>query len=163
MKWRWAVPAIVAVAVSASTIARAQAPAAAETFDAVWSIVRDHHFDPAFDVARWNVVRQELRPKALAAQTPGELRSVLADMLGRLGLSHFAVIPSSPDTAGDRADLSGEPGLDVRLINNQLVVTAIDGRCRRSPRLDRATDWPDAAVVARRCDSRRPSRTARSA
>jgi carboxyl-terminal processing protease len=126
MKWRWAVPAIVAVAVSASTIARAQAPAAAETFDAVWSIVRDHHFDPAFDVARWNAVREELRPKALAAETPGELRSVLADMLGRLGLSHFAVIPSSPDTAGDRADLSGEPGLDVRLINKQLVVTAVD-------------------------------------
>jgi carboxyl-terminal processing protease len=127
MKCRWAAAAIVAVAVvSASTVTRAQAPAAAETFDAVWSIVRDHHFDPAFDVTRWNAVRDELRPKALAAKTPGELRAVLADMLGRLGLSHFAVIPSSPDSPGDRADLTAEPGFDVRVLDKQLVVTSVD-------------------------------------
>jgi len=124
---RWAAPWIVLGAVAASAISgTAQAPAAAETFDAVWSIVRDHHFDPAFDVGRWNAIRDELRPKAVAARTPGELRLVLADMLGRLGLSHFAVIPSSADTPGDRADVSGEPGLDVRVIRKQLVVTRVD-------------------------------------
>jgi carboxyl-terminal processing protease len=127
MKMRWAVPLVVAGAVAASAFAGAgQAPAAAETFDAVWTIVRDHHFDPGFDVARWDAIRDELRPKALAARTTGELRAVLADMLGRLGLSHFAVIPSSPDAAGDRTDLSGEPGLEVRLIHKQLVVTSVE-------------------------------------
>jgi len=127
MKCRWAAAAILVVAVvSASTVTRAQAPAAAETFDAVWSIVRDHHFDPAFDITRWNAVRDELRPKALAANTSGELRAVLADMLGRLGLSHFAVIPSSPDSPGDRADLTAEPGFDVRVLDKQLVVTSVD-------------------------------------
>lgn len=127
MTLRWAAPWVVLGAVAASAISgTAQAPAAAETFDAVWSIVRDHHFDPAFDVGRWNAIRDELRPKAVAARTPGELRIVLADMLGRLGLSHFAVIPSSADTPGDRADVSGEPGLDVRVIRKQLVVTRVD-------------------------------------
>jgi carboxyl-terminal processing protease len=127
MKFRWTAAAVVvAAAVSTSTVIRAQAPAAVETFDAVWSIVRDHHFDPAFDLTRWNAVRDELRPKALAANTPGELRAVLADMLGRLGLSHFAVIPSSPDSPGDRADLTAEPGFDVRVLDKQLVVTSVD-------------------------------------
>jgi carboxyl-terminal processing protease len=99
---------------------------AAETFEAVWTIVRDSHFDPAFDRARWDRIGAELRPKAAGAKTPGELRAVLADMLGRLGLSHFAVIPSTPDSASDRANLSGQPGFDIRLIGKQIVVTDVD-------------------------------------
>lgn len=104
----------------------AQAPAAAETFDKVWTIVRETAFDKSFDQADWDRVREELRPKAVAAKTPGELRGVLSDMLSRLGLSHFAVIPSSPDSAGDTVDLSGQPGFDVRLIKGRLLVTDVD-------------------------------------
>jgi carboxyl-terminal processing protease len=99
---------------------------AGETFDAVWKIVKDGHFDPAFDVATWDRVGAELRPKAVEAKTPGELRAVLANMLGRLGLSHFAVSPSTPDNPGDHANLSGQPGFDVRLIDRQLVVSSVD-------------------------------------
>jgi carboxyl-terminal processing protease len=113
-------------AASAVVAVPAQAPEAAATFDKVWTIVRDTHFDPAFDRSTWDRVREELRPKAVAAKTPGELRSVLRDMLGRLGLSHFAVIAASPDTPNDRGDLSGQPGFDVRLIDKQLVVTSVD-------------------------------------
>ena len=99
---------------------------AGETFDAVWQIVKDGHFDPAFDVAKWDRVGADLRPKAIEARTPGEFRAVLADMLGRLGLSHFAVIPSTPDGPGDHLNFSGEPGFDVRLIDRQLVVSSVD-------------------------------------
>jgi carboxyl-terminal processing protease len=99
---------------------------AGETFDAVWKIVKDGHFDPAFDVAKWDRVGADLRPKAIQAKTPGEFRAVLADMLGRLGLSHFAVIPSTPDGPGDSGNLSGQPGFDVRLIDRQLVVSSVD-------------------------------------
>jgi len=114
------------LALPAAAAAFAQTPAAAETFDKVWSIVRDTAFDKSFDSAAWDRVRLELRPKAIAATTPGELRAVLADMLGRIGLSHFAVIPSTPDAPGDAVDLSGQPGFDVRLINGQLLVTSVD-------------------------------------
>lgn len=106
--------------------ASAETYRAAETFDAVWTIVRDSHFDPAFDRTKWDLVGRELRPKAVAAPTPGEFRAVLADMLGRLGLSHFAVIPGSPDGPSDHTDLSGQPGFDVRLVDRQLVVTTVD-------------------------------------
>jgi carboxyl-terminal processing protease len=112
-------------AVLLGTAVFAQAPAAVETFDAVWTIVRDNHFDPAFDKAKWDQAKAELRPKAAAAKTSGELRGVLAELLGRLGLSHFAVVPSSSDGSG-AIDLSGQPGLDVRLIGRQLVVTSVD-------------------------------------
>jgi carboxyl-terminal processing protease len=115
------------LATAASVVAlSAQAPEAAATFDKVWTIVRDTHFDPSFDRVTWDRARDELRPKAVAAKTPGELRAVLRDLLGRLGLSHFAVIPGSPDSPVDRTDLSAQPGFDVRLIDKQLVVTSVD-------------------------------------
>ncbi|HTM27696.1 MAG TPA: S41 family peptidase [Vicinamibacterales bacterium] len=115
-----------AATLAAGALVSAQAYQAAETFDAVWKIVRDTHFDPSFDAAKWDLVRTELRPKAVAAKTPGELRAVLRDMLGRLGLSHFAVIPSSPDTVDDHRISEAQPGFDVRLVGRELVVSSLD-------------------------------------
>ena len=121
---RWFAAAVLVLAAVAAPAAEVYK--AAETFDAVWTIVRDSAFDPSFDRAAWDRIKVELRPKALAATTPGELRAVLRDMLGRLGLSHFAVIPATPDTPTDPVDLSAEPGFDTRLIDHQLVVSSIE-------------------------------------
>src|SRR3954469_19427841 len=113
-------------AVAAQSAAAPSTEKAAETFDAVWTIVRDSHFDPSFDRAQWDRVNEELRPKAIAARSPGELRKVLAEMLGRLGLSHFAVIPGTPDNPSQYVDLHGQPGFEVRLIGHQLVVITVE-------------------------------------
>jgi carboxyl-terminal processing protease len=125
---RRAAAAVVAalLALPAAAVVLAQTPFAAETFDKVWTIVRDSAFDKSFDPAEWDRVREQLRPKAVAAKNPGELRAVLADMLGRIGLSHYAVIPSTPDAPGDAVDLSGQPGFEVRLIKGKLLVTTVD-------------------------------------
>jgi carboxyl-terminal processing protease len=125
---RRAAAAVVAalLALPAAAVVLAQTPFAAETFDKVWTIVRDSAFDKSFDPAEWDRVREQLRPKAIAAKNPGELRAVLADMLGRIGLSHYAVIPSTPDAPGDAVDLSGQPGFEVRLIKGKLLVTTVD-------------------------------------
>jgi carboxyl-terminal processing protease len=108
----------------------AQAPQAAETFDAAWTIIKNTHFDKTMNGLNWDAVRDELRPRATTAKTPTELRAVIRDMLGRLGLSHFALIPSGPETTSDgnttSGDTSGDPGIDVRLIDHELVITAVD-------------------------------------
>lgn len=111
---------------AAGAVVSAQTYKAAETFDYVFNIVRDTDFDPSFETAKWDRVGKELRPKALAAATPGEFRAVLRDMLGRLGLSHMAVIPASPDSPSDHRSGSSQPGFDVRLIGKQLVVSSVD-------------------------------------
>lgn len=118
--------ALAIVALGAGAALSAQNYKAAETFDAVWSIVRDTNFDPSFDRAKWDAVNKELRPKAVAAATPGDLRAVLRDMLGRLGLSHFAIIPATPDSPSDHRSGGSEPGFDVRLIDRELVVSSVD-------------------------------------
>jgi carboxyl-terminal processing protease len=121
--------ALSAVLILASGAIRpgAQVPQGIETFEAAWRIIRDSHFDTAMNGLDWDAVSRELRPKAEAAGTPGELRAVIRDMLGRLGQSHFALLPASADSAADAAkDLSGTPGFDVRLLDGDLVVTNVE-------------------------------------
>ena len=127
MRWPRAIAAAIAV-VCASAVGAAQAPQAAETFDAAWTIIKNTHFDKTMNGLNWDAVRDELRPRAAAAKTSAELRTVIRDMLGRLGLSHFALIPSGSEASGNTAsgDASGDPGIDVRLIGRDLVVTQVD-------------------------------------
>lgn len=63
-----------------------------QTFDAVWRLVDETHFDPDLNGVDWAGVRDELRPRAARAADERELRLVLQDMIDRLGQSHFAVI-----------------------------------------------------------------------
>ena len=126
-RWTTAACAIAAAALTAGALG-AQAPQAAETFDAAWTVVRDRHFDTALNGVDWNAVRDELRPRAAAARTTTELRAVLRDMLGRLGQSHFAIIPATADAGGGpgaAAEGSGDPGFEVRLVDRDIIVTEV--------------------------------------
>jgi carboxyl-terminal processing protease len=115
----------------AAAAAVAQVPLAAETFDAAWTIIRDTHFDKTMNGLDWEAVRRELKPRAAAAKTDGELRAVIREMLGRLGLSHFALIPSTADSPmgpgrAGAASGSADPGFDVRLVDRDLLVTKVN-------------------------------------
>jgi carboxyl-terminal processing protease len=118
--------AALAAALACVAYPHAQVPLGVETFDAAWTVIRDTHFDPAMNGVDWNSVKTELRPKAVAARTDGELRAVVRDMLSRLGQSHFALIPAGADvsTAG-KSDLSGHVGFDTRLVGRDIVVTRV--------------------------------------
>jgi carboxyl-terminal processing protease len=114
------------LAIAAVALPGAQATHGVETFDAAWTIVRDSHFDPGMNGVDWNAVKTELRPKAVAAKNDDELRRVIREMLGRLGQSHFALIPASADSStGGKSDLTADPGFESRLIDRTLVVTRL--------------------------------------
>lgn len=122
-------------------------------FDRMWDIVNETHFDTTFNGTDWNAVRDELRPQAADAQNRREIRSVMNDALGRLGQSHFGIIPDAPAApvapaeSNVQADESSVPqsatdavipdqtasdgngnadtGIDVRIIDGQAVVSSI--------------------------------------
>jgi carboxyl-terminal processing protease len=119
-------PLVLAGVLASAHAVTAQAPKALETFDAAWRIVKDTHFDASMNGVDWDAVRDELRPRVGGTRNDGELRALIRDMLGRLGQSHFALIPSSPDTPKENADLSGDPGFDFRLSGRDALVTAVD-------------------------------------
>lgn len=110
--------------------ALAQAPDPSErlaAFDTAWRLVRDTHFDPTFNGVDWNQVRDDLRPRAATASTDDALRGVIRDMLARLGQSHFVLLPASAvDTREDGVvDATGDAGVDVRLLDGRVVVSAV--------------------------------------
>ena len=118
--------ALAAAGVWLSAQSASSAVKGSETFDAAWKIIRDSHFDPKMNGVDWQAVRSELSPRAARARTESELRDVIRDMLGRLGLSHFALIPSGGDAASTPVDLGGDPGFDVRLAGQEFIVTNVD-------------------------------------
>jgi carboxyl-terminal processing protease len=99
------------------------------TFDSAWSRIATTHFDPGMGGVDWEGVRTELRPSAAAAPSQDSLRTVLVEMLSRLGESHFALVPSGSAPAFEAPESSGggggDPGIDVRWIEESLVVTSV--------------------------------------
>ena len=101
------------------------------TFDDVWGTVKDNHFDPELNGVDWDAVREELRPQAAEASTQSELRDVVNDMLGRLGQSHFGMMPRSalPALDGDaddvHDDVAGDLGFDVRPVDGDILISRV--------------------------------------
>ncbi len=122
------------VATSAVSLASQPVSDPLVTFDSAWSIIGRTHWDTTYNGVNWTALRAELRPRAGAARTTGELRGILSDMLGRLRQSHFSIIPrelsdATGATSGGSAagpDRSGSTGMDVRWIDSSIVVAQID-------------------------------------
>lgn len=158
-----------------ATVSRAGEPAGdgAALFDSAWTLIRRSHWDTTYNGVDWNAVRAELRPRAAAARTRGELRGVLVEMTGRLKQSHFTIIPqevadaATASTAAAETGPSGTPGFDIRLLDGRLVVSSIDtagpafaqgvrtgwtleavAGCPLAPRLARLPKHDDARLTA---------------
>lgn len=127
---------IFTIALACATLAAAQPVLTAEqkrlnleSFEFIWSTIRDQYWDPTFGGVNWNAVRDEFRPRIERAATMPETRSLMGQMLGRLGKSHFAIIPA--DVYGDLdshddAGGTGTTGIDVRVLEGHAIVTSVE-------------------------------------
>jgi carboxyl-terminal processing protease len=100
-----------------------------QSFDQVWTTIRDKHWDPDMGGLDWEGLRAELRPDVEKASTVDEARAVMRDLIQRLGQSHFGIIPH--EVYDELAGLAGEgardgtTGLDVRVIDGVALVTSV--------------------------------------
>lgn len=122
-------------AVAVTTATAAQSPASSEglaLFDEVWKTINDSFYDPTFGGLSWTSVRDELRPKAAAANSTDDARAVVNEMLGRLKRSHFALLSGSA-TGDDDMVLKGDATveIDFRIAGNEVIVTDTSHRRRR--------------------------------
>ncbi|HSA56855.1 MAG TPA: S41 family peptidase [Gemmatimonadaceae bacterium] len=67
-----------------------------EVFRQAWSYLRDNFYDERMHGADWNAVAQQVRPHVAGAQTPDEMRRILALMVGELNASHLGVSGPNP-------------------------------------------------------------------
>mgnify|MGYP002381389625 CR=1 FL=1 len=79
----------------------------------------------------WQKVHDELLPKVQAAPTMNKARAVMRDMIGRLKLTHFGIVPAEVyDRLGHASKHgsgnSGDPGFDIRILDGRAVVHWIE-------------------------------------
>jgi carboxyl-terminal processing protease len=121
----------------AEGLSQAERDANMQSFEQVWTTVRDKHWDPKFNGVDWQAIHNELKPKMEAAKTMDAARDVLNDMVGRLKQTHFGIFPGEVyhDIDGkDTTHIADEPssdeaetGISVRVIEGRAVVTEVEG------------------------------------
>ncbi|MFY7953960.1 MAG: S41 family peptidase [Armatimonadaceae bacterium] len=101
-----------------------------KVFDAVWTKVRDTHWDPTYGGVDWNKIRTRYAPKVAAVKSDGAFYQLIQTMLGELGQSHFHIIPPeayvASDTTGGVRDGDGATGMTIGLVDGRAVVMAVD-------------------------------------
>ena len=91
-----------------------------DSFDYVWKTIREKHWSLPAGLD-WNKTKDELRPKVETAETREQARAVIREMIGRLHQSHFNILPEDVyDSLHEAAE--GQPGFDLRIIDDQVVV-----------------------------------------
>ena len=95
------------------------------SFELVWSTVRDRNPDPALNGLDWQAVHDSFKPRIVRAQSPEAVRDILREMIGKLGVSHYAIIPGDLYSAiGDApAPGSGDASAGIETV-------IVDGRSR---------------------------------
>jgi carboxyl-terminal processing protease len=111
---------------------------ALETFDEVWRIVNETHFDTNFNGHSWPDVKTRFRPRVAAARSHSEVREIIQEVLKLLDVSHLSIVPgelSDPEEAKGKKESgleqaeeaeSGTLGLEVRYQGQDLVVTHVE-------------------------------------
>ena len=84
------------------------------SFELVWSTVRDHNPDPQFHGLDWQAVHDSYRAKVEAAKSVAEVRGVMREMVGKLGMSHYAIVS---DERYKAVPASGSEGTAVQFGN----------------------------------------------
>ena len=89
------------------------------TFDQIWQLVQDKHWDPAeLERTGWTRLRAEYRPKVEAATTPAEARGYMREMIQALKLSHFHI--SGGDATEEAVSYGdGRPPFDIAIIDGR--------------------------------------------
>lgn len=100
-----------------------------ESFDVVWTTIRDTHWDPSIVGDKWTEARDRLRPLVQAATNARDARAVIEKLLTELEQSHFGIIPSEAyQSVEERTSAGGNgySGISPRWVESSLVIAMID-------------------------------------
>jgi carboxyl-terminal processing protease len=98
-----------------------------ESFEKVWTTIRDQHWEQKPGGLDWDAIHAEYLPKMQQTETMDQARAVLRDMLGRLHQTHFAILPRDlyDNLNGPVAGAAGTgmPGFEIRVIDGHVIVS----------------------------------------
>lgn len=96
------------------------------SFDRVWTAIRDTHWEARPGGLDWQAIREEYRPRVERARSTEEARAAMQEMLARLKQTHFAIVPAAVYAELEEDGGEASAGLDLRVLQGQAVVTAVD-------------------------------------
>src|ERR1035438_4121124 len=104
-----------------------------DSFEKVWTTIRDKHWEKNPGGLDWDAIHAEFRPKVERAKNIDEVRGLLKEMLSRLHQTHFGILPATVyEAVGDLEAAnsgilgSGSTGIDLRVLDGHAVVTEVD-------------------------------------
>lgn len=103
-----------------------------EIFEQVWNNVNEHFYDPNFNGVDWEKKHLEYKTKIENCDNTDTLFLLLNKMLFELNSSHCGVglLTELDQAVSPYIFSNGEIGIDIRIIENQIVVTRV---LRNSP------------------------------
>jgi carboxyl-terminal processing protease len=97
-----------------------------ESFEVVWTTVRDRHPDPKLNGLDWQAIHDQTRPRIASAKSIEDVRDILREMLGKLGASHYAIIPKDMyEPIADTPAGSASPGITPVLVDGKALVGVV--------------------------------------
>lgn len=101
-----------------------------DSFEYLWKTIHENHFDPTFGGVDWKAMRLEFHPRIEAARDKSDARTVMRQMLSRLKLTHFNIIPSElyegMNQTGGQSSGGGVTGINVRVVSGHALVISVD-------------------------------------
>ena len=118
------IPLILAIS---SALGQAASRLDLDSFEKVWTTVRDKHWQTKPGGLDWQAIHDEYRPRVEKAASHDDARAVIQEMIGRLKQSHFAIIPAVVySVLDDEGEGPGTTGIDARVLDGHAVVTSVD-------------------------------------
>jgi carboxyl-terminal processing protease len=117
------IPVILAVS---SAFGQARTQLDLDSFEQVWTTIRDKHWQTKPGGLDWQAIHDEYRPRVEKTASHDDARAVMQEMIGRLKQSHFAIIPAVVYSAIDEGGGPGTTGIDARVLDGHAVVTSVD-------------------------------------
>jgi len=97
-----------------------------ESFEFVWATINEKFYDPDFGGVDWVAAHDRYLPQITAAQTGMAALFLINAMLWELGVSHIGMMPADdPGLLDPVLTSEGELGIDVRLLDDEWVITEV--------------------------------------
>ncbi len=94
-----------------------------QIFDDAWRAMKAGFYDPNFHGQDWEILKNQYRPRALAASTTQDFRDMFNDMLGQLNASHMGLRGGNPEET--QRDRSGLLGIEVKPSDQGLEIKRV--------------------------------------
>lgn len=118
--------AVCSLAAQAADLNAQQRKLNADSFEFAWKTIAQRMWEPM--PVDWQKVHDELKPKVEASTSMDEARTVMRDMIGRLKMTHFNIVPSDVYDRLDAASghAGGDPGFEIRLVEGHPTVFSVE-------------------------------------